>query len=677
VPETPVSFLSPLFAAAVAAVVIPALLILYFLKLRRREEIVPSTLLWKRAVQDLQVNAPFQRLRKSLLLFLQLAVLALAVLALARPIVQSTAMEADRLVLLIDQSASMNTQEADGTRLELAKEQAARLVRTLNRRNAGWRSFLTFGAAETRTQAMVIAFAERARIVSPFTTNTAELVGLIERIEPTDGGTDLREALELAEAYMSPPAMTTDQTPVPAASAARLILISDGRIAHLDEVVLKSGTLEFLRVGQTADNVGITALRTLRNYERPELLSIFLTVRNFGPAPIETDVSLYVDGTLTAVRSVRLAAQPPAATQPTAPPEALTEGSSAVSLSIELPLDRGAVLEARLARDDRLAVDNRAWAVIPPPRKLRVLTVTEKNYFLDSVLRGLPLEDFPFATPAQYEANAGQAYEADGASRFDVVIFDKVRPVRLPAGNFLFLGATPPLPGFPDGKPDENFAPIWWEETHPLLRHVALDGVVVARGLTLPVPRQAEVLIEGPRGPVLARYAAEGRHCVVLGFAVEQSNWWSKPSFPVFMYNAIRYLGGGAEAADGPLRPGQTLRFPAPAGVESLTLTRPDARTETLRVDTSGTAYYGNTDRVGVYAVDGGLPGRDRFAVNLEDERESDIAPPPGPLTIDRQPVAELNAIRTATPEVWRWFVGAALALLLFEWWVYNRRVML
>src|SRR5216117_2451073 len=68
------------------ALVVPSLLILYFLKLRRREQIVPSTLLWRKAIQDLQVNAPFQKLRRNLLLLLQMMLLLLLTLALARPV---------------------------------------------------------------------------------------------------------------------------------------------------------------------------------------------------------------------------------------------------------------------------------------------------------------------------------------------------------------------------------------------------------------------------------------------------------------------------------------------------------------------------------------------------------------------------------------------------------------
>src|SRR6267143_704713 len=63
---------------------------LYFLKLRRRPVRVPSTLLWRRSLEDLHVNSLFQRLRRNLLLFLQLLAVLLAMLALLVPRVQGT-----------------------------------------------------------------------------------------------------------------------------------------------------------------------------------------------------------------------------------------------------------------------------------------------------------------------------------------------------------------------------------------------------------------------------------------------------------------------------------------------------------------------------------------------------------------------------------------------------------
>ena len=68
---------------------------------------VPSTLLWRKAIQDLQVNAPFQKLRKNLLLLLQLLLLIALLLALARPILNYTPGAGPRTIILIDQSASM------------------------------------------------------------------------------------------------------------------------------------------------------------------------------------------------------------------------------------------------------------------------------------------------------------------------------------------------------------------------------------------------------------------------------------------------------------------------------------------------------------------------------------------------------------------------------------------
>src|ERR1043166_8851316 len=100
-------------AIIAAAIAIPALLILYFLKLRRREMPISSTLLWKKAIQDLQVNAPFQRLRRNLLLLLQLLLLLLLLLALSRPVTNYTPPPGKTCVILIDRSASMATRDQE------------------------------------------------------------------------------------------------------------------------------------------------------------------------------------------------------------------------------------------------------------------------------------------------------------------------------------------------------------------------------------------------------------------------------------------------------------------------------------------------------------------------------------------------------------------------------------
>src|SRR5438045_1693892 len=153
------SFLSPLAAILAAAVAIPALLVLYFLKLRRREVDIASTFLWRRAIQDLQVNAPFQKLRRNLLLLLQLLLLLLLCLALSRPVANYTPGAAKLSVILLDRSASMSAEEEfDGhqrTRLEEAKRQAKALVDSMTRKDT----------------AMVIAFDDGAEVMQPLTSD--------------------------------------------------------------------------------------------------------------------------------------------------------------------------------------------------------------------------------------------------------------------------------------------------------------------------------------------------------------------------------------------------------------------------------------------------------------------------------------------------------------------------
>ena len=113
---------------------IPALVALYFLKLRRRDVVISSTILWRRSLEDFRVNAPFQRLRRNLLLLLQLIVLAGLILAVWKPRTQGDVTSGRHLIVLIDHSASASAKEPRGLRLDLQKEEETQGVQTVEER---------------------------------------------------------------------------------------------------------------------------------------------------------------------------------------------------------------------------------------------------------------------------------------------------------------------------------------------------------------------------------------------------------------------------------------------------------------------------------------------------------------------------------------------------------------
>src|SRR6185437_7340090 len=131
----PVQFISPLGLTSwfVLAGIPVGIVALYLLKLRRRPVQVPSTLLWKRSLEDLHVNSLFQRLRRNLLLFLQLLAVCLTMLALAGPRIKGTSRQGQRFVLAIDNSASMAATDVTPSRLAKAKAEARKVVDSMDR----------------------------------------------------------------------------------------------------------------------------------------------------------------------------------------------------------------------------------------------------------------------------------------------------------------------------------------------------------------------------------------------------------------------------------------------------------------------------------------------------------------------------------------------------------------
>lgn len=659
-------FLSLPTLLTAAALAIPALLLLYFLKLRRVERTISSTLLWRKAIEDLQVNAPFQKLRRNLLLLLQLLVLAGVLTALGQPVANFVASNDRTVVILLDQSGSMKTAEAGGDRLDLAKQEAIKLVRNLGRGD----------------KAMLISFADRARVACPFTDDHRQLTRQIETVRATDGRTTLAEALQLAVAYSSRIVdLPGVSSPGAALESADIELVSDGRIADADQQVVQRGKLRFIQVGEAVDNVGIVAMEARRGYEKPGQVSVFARVENFGPEPVTTDVTLLLDGRILSVREVQLAgAARSTGTQPAARSGGFTETSSAV-LAFELAEEGGGVLEVRIERRDALAADNVALAPIAPPRAVSLLGVGDRRaieFYVRNWAADAPHIALEWLSAGEYERLDESRLQDGGRNRWDVVLFDAHDTARLPPGSYIFFGGIPRIEGVAaEGVVDDEFI-VNWDETHPLMRYVTLDRVNIIKWRRLTLPRSAVRLVEGERSTVMAYLLDAGRQFVVTAFDLMDSDWPEKVHFPMFLENAIRTLTAAGGEATRRLRVGETISAPVPRGARSVRVLRPDGDTESFDVGDRLQFLYGRTDSVGLYRLtfDDDDRTQTTYAVNLLDRAESHIAPNDR-LEIGAELVTREEGVTRSNRPVWPYAVAFALVFLLVEWWIYNRRVMI
>jgi len=678
-------------AAVAAAIAIPALVILYLLKLRRRELEVSSTLLWKKAIQDLQANAPFQKLRRNLLLLIQLLILIAMLLAVAQPQQRTTADPGNTNIILIDRSASMSALDAVDnagrsiTRLERAKLDALAFVSSLS---AG--GIFSGGRAD---QAMVIAFDRAAEIIQPMTDSKPLLEQAIRSITPSDAATSIDEALRIAASLARETTTELDGEPrVAWIPGPPIHIYSDGGIGPIGNLRLHPDTsVFFTSIGPAPDqaipNVSIIAMRAERSFDRPGETSIFVGVQSTDREPRSVDVQLEIDGVVTGVRAIPMGAADDA-------------GPAADGVVFRINRTERALLTARVIADDALPADNVARLVLPPARRLNVALVTTGAFFIRQALEGLPLSRFETITPDQFTALAASGDTA----QFDVIVLDAWAPAPpagsarpLPPGRYIALGSLPPIRGLEGVATPEDRKPAVitaWSREHPALRYAGLDMLAITRtALSITPTDSIRIIATSSTGPAIVEISTPDTDAIVTAFKPGESTWPFDQGFVLFLATAIRSLGEDVAAASGSsAEPGSTLTARLPEGIDRATLLLPDDSTVTLLPSDDGRVSYGPVRTAGLYTLSWrGRPGPQDFelpsgaagrilTVNMLNPAESAIATRS---TLDL-PSGSVQANNAGAPEgvpktrrLWPWLVGLAFAVMLAEWFIYHRRVQL
>ncbi len=660
------NWLDPTSGAILAAAVIPPLILLYFLKLRRRTQPIACTLLWKKSVEDLRANAPFQRLRKSLLLLLQLIALIMLALALMQPQLKAGGKRGGRVVIMIDNSASMNATDTDDgrTRLTVAKDEAKKLVELLD-------SGGLFGGGSD--EVMIIAFNESANVLSNFTSVRSQLLSAIDSIQPTDRRSSIDEALKLARAHTTITNPDDPNVEIITGQAA-FEMFTDGQIPDFASQANRGELLTYHAVGtDEPDNVAFSSVAVERPFDRPGDVQVFAGLLNFNRYEVTCTVQMSVDGNVLDGNWIRDVEIAPATDDPAT--GQLVPGRSNVVFGPFAQV-RDAVIEVANLREDALSTDNRAVLVTPPTKNYRVAVVGARSFLLEVALDGMRLRDVQQLTAAQFLARAQEG----PLEEFDVIILENVEPDVLPPGRYLAFASPLPLDGFElISEGDGMFIPAT-DQDHPVMRYVSLDNLVVGNFRRLGESDRLRILADGSVGreivPAIVEFEQPGLNVVWLAFNHFDSNWFTNQSFVIFLYNAIDYLGTVGEAfAQQDLAPGQPITTRLPAAASALSMRLPNETIETIVGADPTSMAFSRTHLAGLYTLtwsEGQEQFTRQFAINQFSERESDIRR--SDLKWGGEVIAATAESAGVQTPLWPWAIGFCLAVLMLEWWVYHRK---
>ena len=608
------SFLSPL-ALLVGALSVP-LLLLYFLKVRRRQATVSSLLLWDPALRDREASTFFQRLQRDPLLILQLLALLALALALARPAVTVMGHGAKRIVVVLDTSASMKATDVSPSRFVRAQREALDLVNGL-------------GAG---AEVMVIEAAVQPRVLAPFGHDREQTLAAIRGAHARDLPNRLGEAVRTARALVGQDAR------------AEIHVFTDGAHPAALRGQADDVRVRWVGVGQRGRNVAITNLAVRRNYIGAFDSQAFVSFVNFSDQAESFSFSLTLDGEVVAEKTLTLDPQ--------------------VRRAIVLPFSHagGGVLRARLNVSDDLAADDAAYAVIAPARTIRVLLVSPGNLFLEKELSTDPQVKLEVRKPDAYQG---------GMEGFDVVVLDSVSPPRIGSGRFVLVNTSPPdVPLEVLGRLESPVI-MDWDRSHPIMRQVDFAKVAIEDALRVRPLAAGKTLVEAVGGPIVYLLEEPNRKAVFFGFDLFRSDLPLRVAFPVMMSRALRWLHpADLDQTSLSLQTGQPILLPVEHGVTTATVRTPSGRSVRAQV-TRGVISFTETDEVGVYTV-ATSRGETKVAVNLFNPDESELQPKPLPSFVEgaRPDAAPVPIVR----ELWQFLAALAVFLLALEGFLYWRR---
>ena len=606
--------------ALVFSVIIPIILLFYFMRPKRQERVVGSTLIWQRALQDIQASHPWQRLRITSLLLLQLLAALIIVLILTRPAIFAASPISGNTIIILQASASMQATDVTPTRFESAKKTIADLIDSM-------------GPGDHLS---LITMARTPRVLVARSQNKGDVFVALQRARVTNQDADLQQALSLAIS------LATGEPNV------QIIIIGDGHVINSDQTIVTPFPVHYMSVGTDAPNA---ALMTLASRNVNGQLIAFAEIANFSHQRRSIPLELYTDDHLVGVQTITLSA-----------------GASGSLEWSPLKADTR-VLHARLISQDPMTTGHEAWAIVGSSIHGQVLLVTKGNTFLETALRLQPNIMLFETTPDKYFSTIGT---------YDLTVFDGIAPLQTPAGNLLFI--NPPNGAYTFGssdKPTSIDTISTGTDPFNLLTNIDLSSIhAIHESHHLQTAIWAQAVITANQTPVLIAGENNNRRIAALGFDLHASDLPLQPAFPILMHNLANWFLPPPIPEGVQLVPGLPLTVQVWPGADHVMIAGPDSQATAVGPPFPVVPYT-KTDPVGLYHVVQNVHGRTLdglFAINLFDAGQLHLAPARSlPIVHSSNLASSGSGVPRQLREIWPWIAALLLLVLCIEWWLFSR----
>lgn len=360
---------------------IPPVIMLYILKRKYKKEVISSSLLWKGVYKNTRANTPWEKFKKNIMLLLQIIIILSVILALMSPFINIGGKTYKNVIIVVDNTASMNTIYDDKlSRLEKGKLLAKEY---LNSTREG-------------TKAYIISYDGNSNLLLNGEFNKFNSESIINNISKSYNTGDISDVLSFVKA------------------------IGDGIGEEYEALIFTDKQTSISDINGKLVYLGNSGLNaSIDNISHKVVdgkIKVIANVTNNGDKEYEGDFSLYNGDKLLEVNKINLGV------------------SESKTLSFELDSLSDDYLKGELSRKDILMEDNTYYHVINENKVKKVLLVTDENVFLEKAFGIIENTEV-------YKTNdPNNITEKD---EYDLYVFDNKMPEVMPkSGNILFINPS-------------------------------------------------------------------------------------------------------------------------------------------------------------------------------------------------------------------------------------------